>query len=378
MRVSADRILESLSDGVYVCDVERRITYWSPSAERITGWKPADVIGRKCLEDVLCHIDKDGRRLCGEEHCPLHRSMMTGAVAHMPVIVFARAKDGRRIPMQVTTAPIHDAAGAIVGGVETFRDITPMLVDLERARKIQERHLGQALPGDDRLRFSAHMVPQDVVGGDYYAIRALDTDRFGFMVADMEGHGAAAALYTMHLSLLWERFHPLLVKPAEFAETVNNELVKVFGTDVSFATAVCGVIDAASGAVTVTAAGGPPPLIARRSGAIEKTALSGLPLGALEGVRYGGQAMRLEPGDALLLFTDGAFEIHNARGEILGVDGLVGVLKEMGCPRESFSLPDLEERLLKFSNAIRMPDDTTIVEARLVKTGFGGNGTHTF
>ena len=363
---SSERILESLSDGVYVCDVERRITYWSASAERITGWKPEDVIGRKCHEDVLCHIDKDGHRLCGEEYCPLHRSMITGSVTHVPVIVFAQGKDGRRIPMQVTTAPIQDDTGRIVGGVETFRDVTPMLVDLQRAQKIQQCTLGQSLPGDHRLKFTAYMVPMDIVGGDYYAIGPLDEDRFGFMVADMEGHGVAAALYTMHLSLLWGRFHPLLTEPPEFAEAVNNELVKVFGGDVSFATAVCGVIDASNGTLLLTAAGGPPPLIIRSSGSIEKIALSGLPFGIMEGVGYGRQGLRLKSGDAMLLFSDGAFEIHNAQGDLLGVDGLIAMLRDLGYPHTPLSIPALEERLLKFSNAIRMPDDITIIEARFL------------
>ncbi len=364
--VSSDRILESLSDGVYVCDMERRITYWSASAERITGWKPEDVVGRKCLEDVLCHIDKDGHPLCGEEHCPLHRSMITGSVTHVPVIVFAQAKDGRRIPMQVTAAPIQDSTGRIVGGVETFRDVSSILVDLQRARKIQQRILGQALPGDPRFRVTAHMVPQDIVGGDFYAIRPLDENRYGFMVADMEGHGAAAALYTMQLSLLWERFHPLLTEPPEFASAVNNELVNVFGGDVSFATAVCGAIDASNGSLWLTAAGGPPPLIIRKDGTIRKIDLSGLPLGIMEGVGYSGHGMLLERGDAMLLFSDGVFEIHNAEGELLGVDGLIGLLQELGYPRALLSIPALEERLLKFSNAIRLSDDITIVEARFL------------
>jgi PAS domain S-box-containing protein len=363
---SPERILKSLSDGVYVCDTDRRITYWSASAERITGWAPADVIGRKCLEDVLCHIDKDGRRLCGEEHCPLHRSMITGSITQVPVIVFAKAKDGRRIPMQVTAAPILGSDGGIIGGVETFRDVSPMLVDLRRARKIQQRILEQALPDDPRLKFTAHTVPQDIVGGDYVAVRALDQDRYGFMVADMEGHGVAAALYTMHLNLLWERFLTLLAEPAEFAAAVNSELVKVFGGDVSFAAAICGLIDASNGALWLTAAGGPPPLIVRGSDQIQKIEMSGLPLGVLEGATYSVHSLRLDKGDAMLLFSDGAFEIHNAAGEILGVDGLMGLLQEMGYPRTPLSMPALEERLLKFSNAIRMPDDTTIVEARFV------------
>ena len=70
-------ILDSLGDGVYVCDRERTIVYWSKSAERITGWTRQDVVGRQCLDDVLNHVDKDGHRLCGKEFCPLHRAMVT-------------------------------------------------------------------------------------------------------------------------------------------------------------------------------------------------------------------------------------------------------------------------------------------------------------
>ena len=77
-RVDVRSIVDSLSDGVYVCDLDRRITYWSRAAERITGWAAADVLGRQCFDNVLCHIDKDGHLLCGEEYCPLHRSIVTG------------------------------------------------------------------------------------------------------------------------------------------------------------------------------------------------------------------------------------------------------------------------------------------------------------
>jgi PAS domain S-box-containing protein len=104
--ISAEKIIDCLSDGVYVCDRERRIVYWSRAAEQITGWKAEDVVGRACLEDILNHVDKDGHRLCGEEHCPLHRSMKTGVAAKVPVIVFALCKDGTRVPTQVTTSPI--------------------------------------------------------------------------------------------------------------------------------------------------------------------------------------------------------------------------------------------------------------------------------
>jgi PAS domain S-box-containing protein len=362
--ISSEVILDCLGDGVYVCDRQRRIVYWSKSAERITGWRSEDVVGRLCLEDVLSHEDKDGHRLCGEEHCPLHRAMITGVIASVPLMVFARGKDGRRIPMQVTAAPIRDAAGEVVGGVETFRDMTPMMVDLDRARKIQIRTLEHDLPDDPRLRFSTFFMPYDIVGGDYYAIRQLDADRYGFLLADMEGHGVAAALYTMHLSILWARHFQLLRNPVEFSAAVNKELVRVFGGDVSFATAISGVIDARAGTLRLTGAGGPPPLIIDANWTVEKVESSGLPFGVMEDVSYHEQTAQLEPGDSILLFSDGAIEIHNAKGELLGVDGFIEILKILDYPRIQLSMDALEEELLKFSNEIRLQDDVTVIEVR--------------
>jgi len=96
------------------------------------------------------------------------------------------------------------------------------------------------LPGDARLRFTTHYVPHGIVGGDYYAVAKLDETEYAVMLADVMGHGVAAALYTMHLSSLWNRYHRLLTDPAGFTAKLNNELVKVVKTDESFATAVCG------------------------------------------------------------------------------------------------------------------------------------------
>ena len=98
-------VLDSLNDGVYVTDTDRRIIYWSESAARITGWQAADILGKECSDDLLCHTNKDGRQLCGEEYCPLHRAMVTGQGSTSPVILFAGGKDGRRIPMRVSVAP---------------------------------------------------------------------------------------------------------------------------------------------------------------------------------------------------------------------------------------------------------------------------------
>ena len=368
--VSSEVILDCLTEGVYVCDRERRIVFWSKPAERITGWTSEDVVGRLCLEDVLCHEDKDGHRLCGEEHCPLHRAMITGSVTRVPVIVFARGKDNRRIPMQVTASPIRDEAGQVVGGGETFRDASPMLGDLERAQKIQAQSLAHELPDDSRLRFVKFFMPHDIVGGDYYAIKQLDADQYGFMLADMEGHGVSAALYSMHLSALWNRHYKLLKEPAQFADAVNKELIQIFGSVVTFATGFCGVIDARTGRLRLTGAGGPQPLIIHSDGSIEKPNASGTPFGIVENAPYDTLSLQLEPGDSMLLFSDGAIEIENSMGEWLGIDGLIQILKSIGYPNVQLSMDALEKELLKFSNDIRLQDDITIIEVKFI----GHNG----
>jgi PAS domain S-box-containing protein len=366
--ISAEKIIDSLNDGVYMCDLNRRIVYWSKSAERITGWRSEDVLGRACLEDILSHEDKDGHRLCGAEYCPLHRSMVTGVTTNVPIIVFALCKNGRRVPTQVTTAPIYNEAGEVIGGVETFRDVSPMLVDLERAKRIQSQSMEHKLPDDPRLRFATFYMPHDIVGGDFYAVKALDADRYGFFLADMEGHGVAAALYTMHLGMLCERHYPLLENPARFAATINKELVSVFGDITTFAAAICGVIDARGATLRYTGAGGPPPLIMNTNGDPKKLKSSGMSLGIIEDIpeaaAYHEQTVSLAPGDAILIFSDGALEIRNARDEFLGLDGFVNLLADLNYPREPLKMNALELGLLKFSNEIRLQDDLTIIEAR--------------
>jgi PAS domain S-box-containing protein len=201
-KVTVESVINSLCDGVYVCDLERRITYWSKSATRITGWNEKDVVGRQCYDNILCHIDKDGRQLCGEEYCPLHRTMVTGKTSQVSQLVYALGANGKRIPMEVTVAPVHDDSGKVIGGVETFRDASATVHDMERAKAIQQFAMEKDLSEDIPVALTTHYIPHDIVGGDYYAIKDLGKSQYGIMLADVMGHGVAAALYTMHLSSL--------------------------------------------------------------------------------------------------------------------------------------------------------------------------------
>ena len=358
-------ILDSLSDGVYVCDRDRKIVYWSKSAERITGWTSQDVVGRRCLDDVLCHIDKDGP--------PVVRGRILPA-ASVDGDRRAQCSTTDRFRQGQVRATHPDASDRFSYPQPErrrhwWRRNVPRYVGghwrIWTAKRIQTLSLEQDLPEDSRIRFTTAYMPHDIVGGDYYALRQLSSNQYGFLLADVMGHGVAAALYTMHLSSLWGRFHQRLTHPADFAATVNNELAKVV-KDESFATATCGVIDAESRTIRFVSAGGPPILVVHQSREFEQLESCGAPFGMMSDMEYDEVETQLRRGDRLLLFSDGAFEIHNSENELLGIEGLVRILQGSGYPDTGIQMAILEEELLKFSNAIRLDDDVTFIEVCFV------------
>ena len=77
-------LLDSLHDGVYFVDRDRRITYWNSGAERISGYESSEVVGRRCSDDLLMHIDKEGSCLCGAK-CPLAHTLDDGLIREAEV-----------------------------------------------------------------------------------------------------------------------------------------------------------------------------------------------------------------------------------------------------------------------------------------------------
>ena len=109
-----DVILDSINEGVFTVDLNWRITVFNQAAERITGVRRDDALGRPCFE--VLHAD-----IC-ETHCPLRRTMATGRPA---VNTTARIHgNGRVVPIRVSTALLRDDEGRVIGGVETFQDLS--------------------------------------------------------------------------------------------------------------------------------------------------------------------------------------------------------------------------------------------------------------
>lgn len=361
-QLGAGVILDSLADGAYITDRERRIVFWNQAAERITGWTRSDVVGHSCHENILVHVDKDNHCLCGHAYCPLHRAMVTGERSSAPMLVFAQTKVGGRVPVEVMVSPIRNAGGAVIGGIEIFRDLSDAMNDLRRARVIQQHALDAAPVNDDRLTVRVRYVPQELVGGDFYRVEALDEDRYAVLVADVSGHGLSSALYTMQLRTLWEEFRPLLHDPASFLAALNHRVHLFANRDDHFATALYAVVDAARGEFRWASAGHPSALFVPGPGAdphFER--LPGQALGLVAGATYRQNTRLLAVDEAVLLYTDGAVEVFNACGEELGEEGLRRLVARHDLRAGEPALEKIEEALLLYSNNVRLCDDLTLL-----------------
>ena len=114
-----NKIIDSVYDGIYYVDMNSTITFWSKGAERITGYKKEEVVGKRCSQNILRHIDEDGNELC-INGCPLHETIKDGEVRE--VDVFLHHRDGHRVPVSVRVSPMENDANEIIGAVEIFTD----------------------------------------------------------------------------------------------------------------------------------------------------------------------------------------------------------------------------------------------------------------
>ncbi len=117
-------LIDNLYDGVYFVDRDRKITYWNKGAERITGYKREQVVGRSCGDNLLSHVTAAGKELCGEG-CPLAACMLDGQAREADL--YLHHADGHRIPVLVRASPLVDANGNVLGAVETFSSDTGVL-----------------------------------------------------------------------------------------------------------------------------------------------------------------------------------------------------------------------------------------------------------
>lgn len=194
---------------------------------------------------------------------------------------------------------------------------------------IQKSILPQQLPTVPGLDLAVHFADADGVGGDFYDVHPIGSDRWAIVIADVVGHGLAAAalLGMVHALGSAVRGRDPAPSPGAALTQVNAPLARYLGDSGQFVTAFVGQYDAQTQILTYAAAGHPYPKLVRGSALRPLDGAKGLPLGISPTSKYEDDVVQLFPHDRLVFFTDGITESKNAASELFGDQRLEAALR---------------------------------------------------
>ena len=239
--------------------------------------------------------------------------------------------------LQVTIDKAVEQIEYIRGAQKEHAQLVDIQTDLSVAREIQQAILPRTfdlkIPGAEQVDIYASMLAAKDVGGDFYDFFPIDEHRIGFTIADVSGKGVPAAIFMAVSRTLIKATGLQEPRTDECMRTANDILC---GESVGsmFVTVFYGIYDLETGQVTFTNAGHNPPYILRADGTVEvlKSTIN-LVLGVMEGMPFSSETLQLNPGDALVMYTDGVTEAENPQHDQFGESRLEAALAELkgGC-----------------------------------------------
>lgn len=211
--------------------------------------------------------------------------------------------------------------------------------DLREARNLQQSLLKETFVDLGRASVSLLLQSCGHVGGDLVGQFPIDEDTVGLFSLDVSGHGVASALMTARLSsylssgmqgqnlAICDTENGFAARnPAETAALLNDILLEDLNTEQYFTMALA-IVNLRSGLVRCVQAGHPHPIVQKANGDVRILGEGGIPIGLIPGAEFEAFDIQLDPGDRLLLYSDGITECENMGGQFLDEDGLVRILK---------------------------------------------------
>ncbi len=236
--------------------------------------------------------------------------------------------------------------------------------ELNQAATIQKGLLPSSAPVTDGFDIAGQTSACRTVGGDYYDYVPFPDGRLAMLVGDVAGKGMPAALM---MSSLQARVQVLFEDGDDLAAKVTklNKVVATNCPDNRFITFFICVINPATGEVTYCNAGHNPPLVVRKNGEVEKLGTGGIILGIMPRYPYTDATVTLDPGDVLVLFSDGVTEASKVDiDEEFGEDRLAEVVRANSeLPAEAI-VSAVNEAVTTFTHGAPPADDITVVIAR--------------
>jgi sigma-B regulation protein RsbU (phosphoserine phosphatase) len=227
------------------------------------------------------------------------------------------------------------------------------------AREIQQALLPKPNRDLEYVRACSQSLPCYEIGGDYFDYFDLEGGHFGFALGDVAGKGMSAALLASLIQGIFSAQTFLGASLPAILGNVNRKLVQR-GTGSRFVTFFFGILDP-DGNCTYINAGHNPPFLLGRDGSMRELTTGGMVLGLFAGEKYEAETIKLQPGDHLVLFTDGVIEALNTAGEEFGMERLTALLRANAHSTTPQILARLQEAVLSFSAGAPQHDDITMM-----------------
>ncbi len=244
--------------------------------------------------------------------------------------------------------------------------------DLLEAKKLQQSLVRERHKSFDTANLSLMLQSSGHVGGDLVGFFPAQVGHLGLYSIDVSGHGISSALMTARLAGYLSAAAPdqnvalqrldngsyAFLPPEEVIETLNDLVLDEMDTEHYF-TLLLADVDLVTGHVRMAQAGHPHPAIQRRNGQIEQNGPGGFPVGLMSGISFTQFEVQLQPGDRMLLLSDGVTECPDPNGDMLeeaGLESLMRDLSEIGGPA---FFEALLWRLTEFAGESTFPDDVS-------------------
>jgi sigma-B regulation protein RsbU (phosphoserine phosphatase) len=195
-----------------------------------------------------------------------------------------------------------------------------MAEQLRMAGLVQRDFLPRVLPETERIRWSVTFLPAEVVSGDFYDVARLDERHIGFYIADVVGHGMPAALLTMFLKqavvmreTTGNSYH--IFTPEQVLSNLNRRMTEQELSGSQFATCCYFLLNIETLELTFARGGHPYPILIRRGENPRQLQTTGPLIGVFENAQFPQQTLKLQSGDKILLYSDGAGHVIGGYGD---------------------------------------------------------------
>jgi sigma-B regulation protein RsbU (phosphoserine phosphatase) len=388
-------LVETMPQNVFRKDLQGRFTFANQQYCNHYKCKLEDILGKTDFDffpkELAEKYQKDDRRVMEtgqtyeftEEHHPFGQEKRITHVVKTPLY----GADGNIIGLQgifwdvteqvLAEEQIRQVNAELARSREELRTKNLLMEEnLHMAREIQFATLPQQYPvfppgvslEQSAFQFVHRYQPAETVSGDFFSVSALSEDEAAAFICDVTGHGVRAALVTAMIRALVEELKPIAHDPGQFLRKLNADLFTILKTTGSpmLTTAFYLVANWRTGVMRFANAGHPKPLIVHRpAGRVEPLAntsgKSQPALGLFEDPPYQTSEVNLAPGDFVMLFTDGLYEVQGENEELYSQERLIMDMEDRLRTPAGQLFDELLGAISRFSVDHKFADDICLV-----------------